>query len=133
MEGLSAVLMFSGLTLLLALSYALPRVPQVLLGKRKADAWTRGNAVNDPGILVRAQHAHLNALETLPVFAAVVIIASLMGKADAVAALAGFVLYARVGQVIAHLLGTSFILVIVRATFFIIQTLLMLFMISKLV
>lgn len=133
MDGLTAVVMFAGLTLLLSLVYALPRVPLVLTGKRKADAWTRGNPVVDPGILVRAQHAHLNCLEMLPAFAAVVIIAAVMGRAEVTAALAAFVFYARIGQVVVHLIGTSFPLVLARATFFIAQVFLVLYMASQLI
>lgn len=133
MDAVTAVLLFCGLTLLLVLVYAVPRVPQVLLGKKPADHWTRGNTTNDPALLVRAHHAHLNALETLPVFAAVVLAAVATGRAEAVAALAPFVFYARVGQVVVHLIGTSFVLVVARATFFLVQVALILTMILRLI
>lgn len=127
MTALTAVVWFASLTLILSLAYALPRVPQVLLGKRKADAWTRGNAVAEPGILIRAQHAHLNCLEGLPPFAAIVLVAVAMGQTAVADSVAAFILYARVGQVAVHLVGTSFPLVLARATFFIVQVLLMLY------
>ncbi len=133
MTALNALVLFAALTLVLSLVYALPRVPQVLLGKRKADAWTRGNAVPDPGILIRAQHAHLNCLEGLPPFAAIVLAAVAMGQVEVANAVAAYILYARVGQVVVHLIGTSFILVLARATFFLAQVVLMLYIASSLV
>jgi uncharacterized MAPEG superfamily protein len=128
-----AVLLFAAWTLLLAVIYVVPRVPPVLLFKKPADSWTRGKPNADPAILVRAQHAHLNALENLPVFASVVIIAVLMNRADVVDPLAAYVLYARIGQSLVHLSGTSFIQVLLRATFYFAQVLLMAWMIWKLV
>ncbi|MHA7834078.1 MAG: MAPEG family protein [Algiphilus sp.] len=132
MTALTAVLLFGTWTLLLALFYALPRVPRVLMGSQKADAWTRGNAPVDPGILIRAQHAHYNCLETFPVFAAVVIVGAMMDQAEALAGMAALVVYLRVGQSVVHLIGTSFFLVLIRATLFIAQLALILAMVWKL-
>ncbi|EIT68559.1 MULTISPECIES: MAPEG family protein [Hydrocarboniphaga] len=128
-----AVLLFAAWTLLLAMIYVVPRVPPVMLFKKPADSWTRGKPNTDPAILVRAQHAHLNAVENLPVFAAIVAMAMLMNRADAVDPLAAYVLYARVGQSLVHLTGTSFIQVLLRATFYFAQVLLMAWMIWQLV
>ena len=133
MTAMVAVLLFAAWTLLLAMIYALPRVPPVLLFKKPADSWTRGKPNADPAILVRAQHAHLNALENLPVFAAIVAMAMLMNRADVVDPLAAYVLYARIGQSLVHLTGTSFIQVLLRATLYFAQVLLMAWMIWKLV
>lgn len=132
MTALTAVLLFATWTILLAMFYAVPRVPRVLLGQQRADAWTRGNAPVDPPILIRAQHAHYNCLETLPVFAAVVLAAAVMGQEAALAGLAAWVLYLRIGQSVVHLIGTSFPLVLIRATLFIIQLVLILVMVWKL-
>lgn len=132
MTGFTAVLLYAGWTLALALLYALPRVPVVLLGRKPADAWTRGNRNPDPGILVRASHAHMNCVENFPVFAAVVVVAALMQKSAIVDALAAYVLYARLGQSTIHLIGTSFLLVLIRATLFLAQVGLILWMIWQL-
>lgn len=132
MTAISALLLYAGWTALLALAYAMPRVPQVLLGKRRADAWTRGQPVIDPPLMVRMQHAHLNCVENLPVFAAVVLAAVALGKAGVVDGLAAWVFYARVAQTLAHLAGTGFIQVTLRATFWIVQLALLLFMIWNL-
>lgn len=132
MTAYTAVLLFAVWTIALALMYAGPRIPQALLGKRPADAWTRGNPPIDPPILIRAHHAHLNCLETFPLFAAVVVIGGLMGEAAALAGMAALVLYARIGQSVVHLIGTAFVLVLIRATLFIAQIVLILLMIAKL-
>jgi uncharacterized MAPEG superfamily protein len=133
MTALTALLLFTAWTALLALIYAVPRVPQVLLGKRRADAWTRGNPSIDPPILMRAQHAHLNCVENLPLFAAVVLVAVALGQTGVVDPVAAWVLYARVAQSVVHLIGTSFILVFARATFFLAQIALILYMIWGLI
>ncbi len=129
MNAYNAVLLYAGWILVLALFYALPRVPQALLGQKRIDSWERGKESTDPMFLQRAKSAHLNCLENFPVFAAVVAIAGLMGQIDAINGLAAFVLYARIGQTVSHILGTSFILVMSRATFFLAQVFLTLYMV----
>lgn len=133
MNAYNAVLLYAGWILVLALFYALPRVPQALLGQKRIDSWERGKESTDPMFLQRAKSAHLNCLENFPVFAAVVAIAGLMGQIDAINGLAAFVLYARIGQTVSHILGTSFILVLSRATFFLAQVFLTLYMVYLLV
>lgn len=129
MNAYNAVLLYAGWILVLALFYALPRVPQALLGQKRIDSWERGKESTDALFLQRAKSAHLNCLENFPVFAAVVAIAGLMGQIDAINGLAAFVLYARIGQTVSHILGTSFILVMSRATFFLAQVFLTLYMV----
>lgn len=133
MNAYNAVMLYAGWILVLALFYALPRVPQALLGQKRIDSWERGKESTDPLFLQRAKSAHLNCLENFPVFAAVVAIAGLMGQIDAINGLAMFVLYARIGQTISHVLGTSFVLVLSRATFFLAQVFLTLYMVYLLV
>ena len=132
MTGITVLLLFAGLGLVMALGYAGPRVPVVLLGQRPADAWTRGNDPVGPAVLLRLQHAHYNLLESLPALAVVVLVAAVTGQSAVVDALAVYVLIARLVQVGAHLLGTSFPLVLVRATAFLVQLVLLLVMIVQL-
>lgn len=129
MNAYTTVLLYAGWILLLALFYALPRVPQALLGQKRIDSWERGKESTDPLFLQRAKSAHLNCLENFPVFAAVVAMAGVMGEIDAINGIAVFVLYARIGQTISHILGTSFVLVMSRATFFLAQVFLTLYMV----
>lgn len=129
MTALTALLLYAGWTALLSLAYAGPRIPQVLLGKRRADAWTRGQPTVDSPLLLRVQHAHLNCVENLPVFAVVVLAAFALGKAGVVEGLAAWVLYARIAQSLVHVTGTGFIQVSLRATFWVVQVALLLYMI----
>ena len=82
----------------------------VVVSSRKADAWTRGNVVADPAVLTRAHHAHLNCLEGLPPFAAIVLAAAALGQLQVADAVAAYILYARVGQIVVHLLEVPAVL-----------------------
>lgn len=122
MTGFAAVLLYIAVMIVLVLSYALPRVPQVLTGKRQPAAWGRDQPSIDPPVLVRAHHAHANAVENFPLFLGVVVIGALMDKsATVIDPLACFVVYLRIAQAVTHLIGTSFWLVMTRATFFLAQ------------
>lgn len=121
MTGIEALLYYVLLMIVLVLFYAGYRIPLVLTFKKPADAWGRDKAPADPGIVMRASHAHANTVENLPLFAAVVLGAAVLGKSAVVDAFAAYVLYARLAQVTVHLIGTSFALVMLRATFFLIQ------------
>lgn len=133
MDAYTAVLLYAAWTILVAFIYVLPRVPLALLGSKRIDNWERGKEPNDPAFFQRAKGAHLNCLENLPVFAAVIAMAGLMGKIELIGAIAAWVLYARVAQSIVHISGTSFIQIFLRATFFLIQLLLTLYMVYLLV
>ena len=128
MTGMTALLIYIVWTLILALSYATYRLPLVLTGKKAANHWERGKAVDDPAILVRAKAAHLNCRENLPLFAALVLVAAATGQSDTVNAVAGFIVAARIGQSLVHLIGTSFPLVFIRASLFLAQVALMLYL-----
>lgn len=120
MTGMMALIGFTGWTLLLVFLVVGWRVLEVLRG-RAANSWGRGTAIEVPGLLKRADHAHLNCLENLPIFAVIVLAAAAMDKNAVVDGLAIWVLYARVAQSVTHLLGTSGILVLIRATFYAVQ------------
>lgn len=128
MTGITALLLFIGWTLLLALFYAGYRVPPILLGKKSANHWERGKPVDDPAILVRAKGAHLNCLENLPLFAALVLVGVVTNQTAVVDSVAGIMIFARFGQSIAHLIGTSLPLVLIRATLFVVQVAIMLYL-----
>ena len=79
--AICALLGFTALTVVLALGYVGYRVALVLSFKAAANSWTRGAASHvDPAIVTRVQHAHMNCIENLPVFATVVFIAYAMGQ-----------------------------------------------------
>ena len=129
MTGITSLLLFAAWTLALMFLYVGYRVALVLAMKKPANSWGRDDKVDDPALLVRAKHAHLNALENLPVFAAIVLAAVALGKQPVVDQVAAFVLYARLAQSAVHLIGVSHWLVFIRANLLIIQAALFLYMI----
>lgn len=123
---LAALLGFAGWTVILVTLVLFYRTFLVFAGRKRANSWLRGAEPpkDQSAFWTRAGHAHLNCLESLPIFAAIVIVASLAGKLEVTDKVAMFVLYARVAQTITHLLGTSHWHVFVRANFFAVQLLL---------
>lgn len=121
MTGMEALLYYVLLMIGLVLIYAGQRIPLALLGKKPIDSWTRGRPVEDPAFIVRATHAHANTVENIGLFAVVVFAAALLGRSNVVDAVAVYILGARIAQVAVHLIGTSFVLVLLRATFFLVQ------------
>lgn len=122
MTGITAVLGFALWTLFLVFVSVNWRVVEVLRGK-SINSWGRDDGIAVPEIVKRMQHAHLNCLENLPIFAVLVFAAYFTSKNLAVDGLAVYVLYARVAQSTVHLLGTSPGLVFIRATFYVLQVL----------
>lgn len=131
MSPILALLGFAAWTLLLMLLAVNWRVVEILRGV-PADSWTRGRERSRPGWVQRAEHAHLNCVENLPVFAVIVLAAFAVGRVDAVAPWAPWVLYARLGQSLTHLTGVSHGLVLLRAVFFTAQVVLFFIMLWSL-
>ncbi|HZR33989.1 MAG TPA: MAPEG family protein [Nevskia sp.] len=128
MTSLQALIGFTAWTLLLVLIVFSWRGIAILLQGRKADSWTRGKQVDDPGFVRRVEHAHANALENLPLFAVIVLVAQAMGKSAVTDAWAMYVLYARVAQSLVHMIGVNHWLVMLRATFWSAQLVLFIIM-----
>lgn len=125
MTGTTALIYFAAWTLLLVTVVVLYRTGLVFGGKTRANSWTRGAATRqDPDFIVRMQHAHLNCLENLPIFAAIVLAGSMLAKNAVVDQVAGWILYARLAQSIVHLIGVNHWLVTIRASFYTVQALL---------
>lgn len=132
MSSLTALVGFAAWTLFLVLIVFLYRGLRVLSGT-PINSWPRGDKpASDLGLVKRAEDAHANCLENLPVFAVLVLAAAAMGKSAAVEPYAAYVLYARFGQSLVHLVGTSQPLVFVRATFWALQLILFILMIVAL-
>ena len=84
--------------------------------------WPRGNKpADDAAFIQRVEDAHANCLENLPVFAVVVLAAAAMDKTATIAALAPWVLYARLGQSLVHLWGVNQLQVFLRVNFWAVQ------------
>lgn len=131
--AICALLCFAALTLLLAFAYANYRVVLVLTGKAAPNAWTRGAQTwADPAFITRLQHAHLNCVENLPVFAAVVFAAYATNQLALIDGLAYVFLGLRLGQVLMHAISTSASIVFIRANFWIAQCLIIGYWILKL-
>jgi uncharacterized MAPEG superfamily protein len=112
---------FVAWTLVLLSGLAVARVSQVLSGHRKANEFPSG-VPHGGDAYWRLNRAHLNCVENLPLFGAVVLVASVAGVvAPALDTLARVYLGARVGQSLAHLSSGSVVAVNVRFTFFLIQ------------
>jgi uncharacterized MAPEG superfamily protein len=106
-----------------------------LAGLRAAYAQRTGKALNSflpdgsdlEGLTQRWTRVHLNCLEFLPVAAAVGLAAVVAGKAAITDPLAMPLLYLRVGQSLVHLISTSVPFVMIRATLFVGQVLIVLY------
>ena len=113
-------------TIVLVLSVATFRIVSDFILKR-------GIALNNfrpdgsdvPGFGQNITRAHLNCLETLPIFAGVVLAASLVGQTEILEPTVMYILYARIAQSTVHMISVSLTAVLIRATFFTIQLVLL--------
>ena len=132
MTALQALLGFAAWTVLLVAGVFLYRGLRFVTGT-PINNWPRSaKPANDAALVKRMEDAHANCLENLPVFAVIVLAAAAMGRLESIAALAPFVLYARIGQSIVHLIGVGQAHVLVRATFWSVQLGLFIWMLVKL-
>jgi len=133
MTSLQALLGFTAWTVLLVLLVFGWRGIAILGKGHKADSWTRGEKkADDPSFVRRVENAHANALENLPLFAVLVLVAQAMGKSAVTDHWAMYVLYARVAQSVVHMIGVSHWLVMLRATFWSVQLILFIVMLAGL-
>lgn len=132
MTALQTLLGFAAWTLLLIAGVFLYRGMRLLTGT-PINHWPRGNKpADDAPFVKRLEDAHANCLENLPVFAVIVLVAAALGRLADIQALAPWVLYARIGQSLAHLSGTGPVNVFVRASFWSVQLALFGWMLVKL-
>jgi len=115
-----ALLGFVSWTLLLLVMIGGMRSVLVLSGKRAANQFSPdGSDVST--FSNRLCRAHANCYENLPVFAAVILLALVMGRNGITDPLALWFLGARVVQSATHLVSTSHYAVLVRFAFFLAQ------------
>ena len=132
MTPIQALLGFAAWTLLLIAGVFLYRGMRFLTGT-PINHWPRGNKpADDAPFVKRLEDAHANCLENLPVFAVIVLVAAALGRLADIQALEPWVLYARIGQSLAHLSGTGPVNVFVRASFWSAQLALFGWMLVKL-
>jgi uncharacterized MAPEG superfamily protein len=119
-----ALLGFAAWTLLLIITIVSIRSYFVLTGQRQSAAFDPGGADISP-FSQRLCRAHANCYENLPIFAALIAVALITSRNELTDGLAMFVLYARLGQSIVHLISTSPWMIRIRFAFYLVQLLVM--------
>ncbi|MFZ2208165.1 MAG: MAPEG family protein [Porticoccaceae bacterium] len=116
---------FAGWTLILMLIMTTNRMLNSFGGPKIPMNKFSATGEDLPGFGQRVTRAHLNCLENLPVFAALVAATMLSGQFGVMENTAMYVLYARIAQSVVHLISASLPMVLVRGSFFFIQVVLM--------
>jgi uncharacterized MAPEG superfamily protein len=112
---------FAGWTIALVLGVGTVRVARVLLGKQAANSFPSGTQHGGDRYW-RANRAHLNATENLPIFGAIVVTGHLVGmRAGAFAVAAIVVIAARVAQTVIHISSNANMAVNCRFTAYLTQ------------
>lgn len=115
------LILFTLWTLGLGITLITYRSVQVLLGKKKSNEFPAG-VQHGTDFNWRLNRAHLNSLENLPLFVAVVFLTVSLGKVDSFVNQAGYVILgARVTQSLIHLVSSDVMFVNIRFTFYMIQ------------
>ncbi len=118
---LYALIGFVFWTIAIVGAIGLARVSQVASGKVAANAFPSGQPHGGDRYW-RMNRAHMNCLENLPLFAAVVLTGHVTGLTDgAFATLSQVYLGARIAQTTAHIASNSVMVVNVRFAFFLAQ------------
>lgn len=118
---LACLLLFTAWTIVLLLSIGAGRVWRVMTAGASPADFPAG-VPHGSDRYWRLNRAHLNCLEFLPMFAAVVLTGAVLGVTEGtVATLAEVIVVARVGQSLAHISSGSALAVNVRFTFFFVQ------------
>ena len=108
-------------TLILLLALGAVRVGKVVRGQAKANDFPSG-VPHGSDAYWRLNRAHSNCLENLPIFASVVLVATIAGvHTPGLDTAARVFLGARVGQSLVHVSSGSAVAVNVRFAFFIVQ------------
>lgn len=108
-------------TLILLTGIGASRVAQVASGSKQPNEFPAG-VPHGGDAYWRLNRAHQNCLENLPLFATVVLVATLAGiKVPMLDTYCRLLLGARIGQSLAHLSSSGNLAVNVRFTFFLVQ------------
>jgi uncharacterized MAPEG superfamily protein len=130
---LVALACFAGWTLLLVLTAVNTRVVAIIRGSDIPINKFSPYGEDMPGFGQRVTRAHLNCVENLPVFAAVVAAAGLSGQFAVMEGTVMYILYARIAQSTVHMISSSQLASLIRGTLFAVQTLLMLYYVFQMV
>ena len=118
----TAVIGFAGWYTLLSVALGVYRVGRAFGGGKAVNTF-RVDGSDLEGFGQRLTRARDNCYETLPLFAALAIGASMTGKLGVTDGLAMWVLWTRIGQSLTHLASTSVPAVLLRANLFFVQML----------
>ncbi len=119
---LTALAGFAAWFVVLTLVMGFFRIGLVLSGKKAANSFAV-NGSDLPGFGQRVTRARDNCYETLPIFAALAIVAYASNRLAVTDPLAMWVLYARIGQSLCHLASLSVPVALLRANLFFVQVL----------
>ena len=128
---LIALAAYAGWTLLLVLTAVSSRVFAIIGGSDIPLNKFSPGGEDLPGFGQRVTRAHLNCVENLPIFAAVVAAAGLSGQFGLMEGTVMYLLYARIAQSVIHLISSSLPMVMIRGTLFSVQVLLMVYYVVK--
>jgi uncharacterized MAPEG superfamily protein len=116
----TALVGFAAWYLLLTFALGFLRVGLVFSGQKAPNTFAVDGA-DIGGFGHRLTRARNNCYETLPLFCAVALGASIVNKLGVLDPLAMYLLYARIGQSLTHVVSTSVVAINVRFAFFIVQ------------
>ena len=126
-EAITALVGFAGWTLVVGLIMVGNRFANSFGGSKIALNQFSPDGEDLPGFGRRVTRAHLNCLETLPVFAALVAAAGLSDQMAIMEGTVMFVLYARLCQSVVHMTSTAMGMVYLRGGLFGVQVVLLIF------
>lgn len=130
---LIALACFAGWTLLLVITVANLRIVSIIRGSGIPINKYSPAGEDMPGFGQRVTRAHLNCVENLPVFAAVVAAAGFSGQFGVMEGTVMYILYARIAQSSVHMISGSLPASLIRGTLFAAQAILMLYYVFQMV
>jgi len=125
---LTALILFAVWSLLLVSTIGIWRVSQLLTGRVPKGGFTPG-APHGGDAYWRLNRAHMNSVENLPVFGAIVLSGVVLQVQDALfLSLPTVVIAARVAQSLVHIASGTQFAILIRFSFYLVQVLCMLAM-----
>jgi uncharacterized MAPEG superfamily protein len=124
-DTLTALAGFAAWYVVLTILMGLFRMGRIVGGKAVNSFAVNGSDL--PGFGERVTRARDNCYETLPIFGALALVAYATNQLAVTDPLAMWVLYARIGQSLTHMVSTSVPAVLVRANLFFAQVLIYLY------
>jgi uncharacterized MAPEG superfamily protein len=125
-DTLTALAGFAAWYVVLTIVMGVFRMSRIVVGAKAANSFAV-NGSDLPGFGERVTRARDNCYETLPVFGALALVAYATNQLAVTDPLAMWVLYARIGQSLTHIVSTSVPAVLVRANLFFVQILIYLY------